>query len=220
MMTPVKSRNGATGLLTVLLALLMPVAIAGVEDPVAEKMRAQVQAYFDTCFADLAKVAAQAPTTDTYRQLMKPVAEKTKGFFGGTLIDPEFVIQEVYYRRDFLARGFDLKKVEPLKVFVQEMKDKPAPQLSEPGHGSLVQPRLVAMRQPIMQDGRLTGMVSMMVRTEAFLEAVGLDKMAAYRITCRDQVAEEMGQLSASPHQVTLVLPSTRWEILFETQAP
>ena len=60
MMTPVKSRNGATGLLTVLLALLMPVAIAGVEDPVAEKMRTQVQAYFDTCFADLEKVAGGA----------------------------------------------------------------------------------------------------------------------------------------------------------------
>ena len=181
-------------------------------------MEKKIRSYFEERFADLKKVAEQQPTVDTFRSAIKPVVKGTEGFFGGTLIDPDFVIRQVYFKRNFLARGFDLKKVDQLVEFAKQMKETPAPQLSEPGHGSLLQPRLVAMRYPVIKDGELMSIVSMMIRTDAFLEATGLDKVSAFRITCLGKLAEEEGTLSDTPHKVALDLPSTHWEILFDEE--
>jgi len=203
---------------TGLLVGMLPLATFAAEDPVAQDMKAKVKAYFDACFEDLRIVAEQKPDKHSFRDAIKPVAEKTDGFFGGTLIDPDFVIVQVYHKKNFLARGYDLKKVEQLQDFAREMKTDPRPQLSEPGHGSLVQPRLVAMRYPFKNEGELAGIVSMMVRTEAFLQAVGLDKASAYRITCRGKLAEQKGDLSDKAHRFVLDLPSTTWELEFELE--
>jgi hypothetical protein len=185
-------------------------------DPDADEMAKKVQAYFDQRFADLGKVAEQRPTVETFRKAMAPVAEGTAGFFGGTLIDTNFVIREVYNKRDFLARGFDLKKVRQLDGFWELMRKEPAPQLSEPGHGNIVQPRLIAMRYPVVVDGKLESIVSMMVRTEKFLEATGLDTCRAFQITCLGTPAERKGKLSKDCKEVKLSLPSTEWVIQFD----
>ncbi len=206
---------------TVCLAVLAMMMAGGAraaegEDPVAAEMKERIEAYFRTCFADLKGVAEQQPTKATFREYMKPVVKKTDGFFGGTLIDPDWEIKQVYFKRNFMARGFSLKKVDQLSHFIEQMAKTPAPQLSEPGHGSLVQPRLVAMRYPVIEDGKLTAIVSMMVRTENVLEAVGLDEVDAYRITCLGKLAEEEGHISDAPHRVKVKLPSTEWEVLFD----
>lgn len=181
-----------------------------------ETLEKSVKEYFGTLFEGLAKVAEAAPAVDTFREHMKPMAENTDGFFGGTLVDTNFVIRQCYFKRNFLAVGFDLKKVKQLDDFWKMMREKPEPQLSEPGHGSLVQPRLIAMRYPIVKDGKLVNVVSMMVKTGAFLKAVGLDKCPAYKITCRDVLAEEDGKLSDKPLEVKLALPSTEWVIQYD----
>jgi hypothetical protein len=164
-------------------------------------------------FANLKAVADRQPTKDTFREAMKPLEDATPGFFGGSYIDTDFVIREVYHPRDFLARGFDLKKVKQLDHFWALMRKAPTPQLSEPGHGNLVQPRLIAMRYPVLKDGKLAAVVSFFVRTEAFLKAVGLGKAKAYRITCRGVLAEEDGKLGATPKSVTVSLPANEWLI-------
>lgn len=169
--------------------------------------------YFQAAFERLKTVADQKPTVDSLRDAMKPLAEQTDGFFGGTLIDTNFVIRQVYNPRDFLARGFDLKKVKQLDDFWADMRKEPAPQLSEPGHGNLVQPRLIAMRYPVLTDGRMESIVSVMIRTEAFLKATGLDRCKGYRITCRGTKAEEEGKLDGDVRSVSLKLPSTDWVI-------
>jgi hypothetical protein len=192
------------------------VGAAWAADPDADEMAKKVQAYFDQRFADLGRVAEKRPSVETFREAMAPVAEGTAGFFGGTLIDTNFVIREVYFKRDFLARGFDLKKVRQLDGFWDLMRKEPAPQLSEPGHGNIVQPRLIAMRYPVLVDGKLENIVSMMVRTEKFLEATGLDQCRAFRITCLGKPAEEKGKLSESCKEVKLSLPSTEWTIQFD----
>ncbi|HNS81384.1 MAG TPA: hypothetical protein PKM67_08000 [Kiritimatiellia bacterium] len=181
-----------------------------------EMLQKNVKEYFGALFDGLAKVAEAEPTVDTFREHMKPMAEKTDGFFGGTLVDTNFVIRQCYFKRNFLAVGFDLKKVEQLDDFWKMMREKPEPQLSEPGHGSLVQPRLIAMRYPVIEKGKLVNIVSMMVRTGAFLEAVGLDKCQAYKIICRGVPAEEKGKLSDQPLEVKLGLPSTEWVIQYD----
>lgn len=194
-------------------ALALPWAAAAAVQPPEDAIGAAAAAYFDAQFARLKAVADQAPTVENFRECMKPLVEQTPGFFGGTYIDTNFVIREVYNPRDFLARGFDLKKVKQLDYFWDLMRKSPSPQVSEPGHGNIVQPRLIAMRYPVMKDGRLVSVVSIMVRTEAFLKAVGLDKVAAWRITCRGVVAEEKGKLGAAPRAVSLDLPANDWLI-------
>ncbi|HRX06118.1 MAG TPA: hypothetical protein P5306_03385 [Kiritimatiellia bacterium] len=169
--------------------------------------------YFAKTFANLKAVADKQPDKDTFRAAMKPLEEATDGFFGGSFIDTNFVIREVFYPRDFLARGFDLKKVRQLDHFWDLMRKNPSPQLSEPGHGNLVQPRLIAMRYPVLKDGQLTAVVSFFVRTEHFLKAVGLDKTKGYRITCRGVRAEQDGKLGTSPKIVTISLPANEWVI-------
>jgi hypothetical protein len=54
-----------------------------------------------------------------------------------------------------------------------------------------------------------------MIRTEAFLEATGLDQVQAYRIVCRGQEAETKGELGDQYREVRLKLPSTEWLIQY-----
>ncbi len=183
--------------------------------PSEEELSKSVQNYFAPLFAGLKAAAEQQPTTDTFREVMKPFLTDMDGFFGSTLIDSDFVIRKVYRRRNFLAVGYDLKKVKELDYFWDLMRKSPGPQLSEPGHGSLLQPRLIAMRYPIMNKGQLTGVVSLMIRTNAFLKATGLDQAAAYRIVCRGQEAETKGELGTDYRQVTLQLPANEWLIQY-----
>ena len=122
----------------------------------------------------------------------------------------------MYYRRDFLAVGFDLKRVGELDYFWKLMQVKPEPQLSEPGHGSLIQPRLVAMRYPIVVNGTFKGIVSVMLHTDAVLDAVGLGSCSAFKIVCLGKLAEEKGTLAPGYHESKLALPSTEWVIQFQ----
>lgn len=188
-------------------------ASASMAAPSETQMAASVQNYFAGMFEKLERAARQHPTPDTFRSIMKPLVSDIDGLYGSTLIDDSFVIRQVYFSRNFLARGFDLKKVKELDYFWDLMRTAPTPQLSEPGHGSIVQPRLIAMRSPILNNGKLVGVVSFMVRTEAFLKATGLDQCKAYRITCRGKLAESEGELGNHPHRVRLTLPATDWLI-------
>lgn len=191
----------------------LPFAAAAQVQPPDDPVGKAVAAYFDKTFANLKAVADQHPTKDTFRAAMKPLEDATAGFFGGSYIDTDFVIREVYHPRDFLARGFDLKKVKQLDYFWDLMRKNPTPQLSEPGHGSIVQPRLIAMRYPVLKDGKLAAVVSFFVRTEKFLEAVGLGDAKGYRIVCRGVLAEEDGKLGSNPKRVTVSLPANEWVI-------
>ena len=197
-----------------LIALLaLPFAASAQVQPPDDPVGKATAAYFAKTFANLKAVADRMPTKDTFRDAMKPLEEATPGFFGGSFIDTDFVIREVYFSRDFLARGFDLKKVKQLDHFWELMRKDPAPQVSEPGHGSIVQPRLIAMRYPVVRDGKLASVVSFFVRTEAFLKAVGLGDAQGYRITCRGVLAEEDGKLGDNPKSVTVSLPANEWLI-------
>lgn len=184
--------------------------------PTEAELKTSVETYFSDLFGRLGKAAEQRPTEDTFREVMKPQIEKIDGLFGATLINADWEIRQVFFKRDFLAVGFSLKKVGALDAFRKLMDEKPAPQLSEPGHGNIMQPRLIAMRYPMLRDGKMIGMVSMMVRTEAFLKAVKLDACAAYKITCLGKEAESKGNLTAAKKQVKLALPSTEWLIEYE----
>lgn len=197
------------GLLTLFCLLAMPAGAA----PDEAQLTTSVQGYFNVLFNKLATAAAQHPTQDTFRTVMKPLVKDIDGLYGATLIDDNFIIRQVYFPRNFLARGYDLKKVKELSYFWDHMRLSPSPQLSEPGHGSLLQPRLIALRSPVIENGTLTGVVSMMIRTKAFLKATGLDQCQAYRITCRGQEAETKGALGDAPHQIHLQLPTTDWLI-------
>ena len=180
-------------------------------------MAGAVSNYVAGIIKGLQGVADQQPTEDTFREQMKPLMEGTPGVFGASLIDTNFVIRKVYYRRDFLAVGFDLKNVSELDHFWKLMKEKPAPQLSEPAHGSILQPRLLALRCPILAtNGEFRGIVSVMIHTEAFLKAVGLDDCSAFKISCLGKPAEEKGDLGADHQEIKLTLPSTEWVIQFQ----
>ena len=191
----------------------LPFAASAQVQPPDDPVGKATAAYFAKTFADLKAVADRQPTKDTFREAMKPLEEATAGFFGGSFIDTDFVIREVYHPRDFLARGFDLKKVKQLDHFWELMRKNPTPQLSEPGHGNLVQPRLIAMRYPVLKDGQLAAVVSFFIRTGAFLDAVGLGDAKGYRITCRGVLAEEDGKLGDNPKSVTVSLPANEWLI-------
>jgi hypothetical protein len=186
-------------------------------DPNNDEIGSKTVAYFNTLFERLGSAAQKDPTTDNYREVMKPVAKNTEGFFDGTLISPDWIIVQVYSRiNNALAGGYDLKKVKELHDFQKMMQETPAPQLSEPGHGSLIQPRLIAVRYPVIKDGKVKNILSMMVRTEAYIKAVGLDKCSAYKITCKGKLAEEKGKLSTGYKEVKLQLPSTDWVIQYQ----
>lgn len=136
-----------------------------------EDLSQRVQDYFTPLFAGLESAAKQQRTVDNFREIMKPVISDIDGFFGSTLIDKDFVIRQVYRHRNFLSVGHDLKKIKGIYYFWDLMRKSPGPQLSEPGHGSLLQPRLIAMRYPVFKDGQLTGVFSLMIRTKAFLKS-------------------------------------------------
>ena len=201
---------------------LIPLAAAGLAActlraaPSEAEMRASVETYFANLFQRLEHVALKNPTEDTFRDLMRPQIEKIDGVFGATLINADWEIRQVYFKRDFLAVGFSLKKVKELDVFRKLMEEKPGPPLSEPGHGNIMQPRLIAMRYPIIKDGKMAGMVSLMIRTEAFLKAVKLDACSAFKISCLGKEAESKGSLTDARKTVTLALPSTTWVIEYE----
>lgn len=182
----------------------------------ADPVGAAVERYFAGLFSQLEAVAAQQPTVETFRDAMAPCAKTVDGFFDGTLIDTHFVIRQTCLKRNALARGFCLRDIEPLKPFWEQMEKSPAPQLSEPGHGTILQPRLISMRYPFFNNGKLAGIVSMMVRTDCFLEATGLDACRAYQIICCGKPAEEKGILSAGPREIKLNLPSTEWIIRYD----
>jgi hypothetical protein len=185
-------------------------------DPNNDEIGIKTCAYFNDLFGKMVQAAQKDPNYDNYREVMKPVAESVKGFYGGTLVDTDWVIWQVYYPSHFLARGYDLKKVKELTEFQKLMKEKPAPQLSEPAHGSLVQPRLIAMRYPVVVNGKLKNILSMMVRTQAYLKAAGLDECSAYKIICQGKLAEEKGTLGKDFKQVKVKLPSTEWTIQYK----
>jgi hypothetical protein len=185
-------------------------------DPNDDPVGGKTIAYFTDLFDKLGSAAQKDPTYDTYREIFKPVAESIEGLYGATMIGPDWVILQVYHPSHFLARGFDLKKVKELTEFYKMMNEKPAPQLSEPGHGSLMQPRLIAMRYPVIKDGKVKNILSMMIRTPAYLKAVGLDQCSAYKITCKGTLAEEHGTLSKNYKEVKLQLPSTEWIIQYQ----
>lgn len=186
------------------------------EAPLEAELTTSVMTYFNNLFQRLGKAAEQAPTEDTFREVMKPHIGEIDGLFGATLINADWEIRAVYFKRDFLAVGYSLKKVKELDGFRAQMAEKPAPQLSEPGHGNIVQPRLIAMRYPVIKDGKMVSMVSMMIRTESFLKAVGLKNCKAFKITCLGKDAESSGTLSEKRKEIKVALPSTEWVIQYE----
>ena len=198
--------------------VLAGVACGGmaVAAPVETNVTAAVETYFGDLFDRLERVAEQQPTEATFRALMKPEIEKLGGFYGASFINPEWEIRAVHSRRHALAVGYSLTKVKQLDAFRKKMAEKPAPQLSEPSDGGLMRPSLITMRQPVMKDGKLAGMVSLIVRTEHFLRAVGLDACAAYAIACDGVEAERKGVLSDQRKRVVIPLPSTEWTIEYE----
>ena len=190
--------------------------VPGVAAPAETNVIAAVETYFDGLFDRLERVAEQQPTEATFRALMKPEIEKLGGFYGASFINPDWEIRAVHSRRHALAVGYSLTKVKQLDAFRKKMAEKPAPQLSEPSDGGLMRPSLITMRQPVMKDGKLAGMVSLIVRTEHFLRAVGLDACAAYAIACDGVEAERKGVLSDQRKRVVIPLPSTEWTIEYE----
>jgi hypothetical protein len=192
--------------------ILFPINAEEFKDEVAKK----VKRYFKELFTQLKIAADQNPNPQNFRKIMKPIVENIPGFYGATLIDPDFIIRQVYYPSHFLARGYDLKKVKELKYFYKKMKESPSPQLSEPGHGNIFQPRLIAMRYPVIKNGKLKNIVSLMVRTEYFLKYTGLDKCKAFRIICLGKISEKKGKLSKKYKEIRLRLPSTEWIIQYE----
>lgn len=195
----------------VVAASLGTAASVPANDPVGQK----VEVYFNDVFAKLRLAADAVSGPDDFRKAMKPVVSGVPGIFGGSYIDENWVIREVLFPSHFLARGFDLKGVEELHYFQDKLKEAPGPQLSEPAHGSIAQPRLIAMRYPIVREGKVRGLVSMMVRTAFFLKAVGLDKAKAYEIICLGQSAQTHGTLGDDYKEIRLSLPSTEWVIRY-----
>ena len=98
-------KNATRSLAALLLALLaLPCAAPAQVQPSDDPVGQATAAYFAKQFANLKAVADRQPTPETFREAMKPLADDTEGFFGGSIIDTNFVIREVYYPRDFLAR--------------------------------------------------------------------------------------------------------------------
>jgi hypothetical protein len=75
-------------------AVALPLPGRAQDDPAAAELGQRVKTYFAQCFADLKEVAERQPTVETFRADMKPVAEKTAGYFGGTLIDSDMRARE------------------------------------------------------------------------------------------------------------------------------
>jgi hypothetical protein len=115
-----------------LLGLLWLLASPAMATPTEAELTASVQSYFADLFDKLASAAGRHPTPDNFRDIMNPLIKDIDGLYGATLIDSDFVIRQVYFSRNFLARGYDLKKVKELDYFWKQMRIAPSPQLSEP----------------------------------------------------------------------------------------
>ncbi len=203
-------------LLGILVMLAMASAGWAAPVPADDVVGQKVEAYFGDVFGKLKLAADRQPDYLTFRDAMKPVVAGVPGIFGGSFIDSNWVIRQVLFPSHFLARGFDLKGVKELKYFQAKLKEAPGPQLSEPAHGNIAQPRLIAMRYPVIKDGKVIGLVSMMVRTQAFLKAVGLDQAKAYKIICLGKEAEAQGVLGNHYKEFKLLLPATEWIIQYK----
>jgi len=176
----------------------------------------RIEAFFAPSFKLLAEVAAKEPDKKSFRKAIKPVVEKTEGFAGATLLDSDFVIRKTYRRSHAAAVGYDLKKTPSLKKFCEEMKKKPAAQISHPTRPRLLQPSVVVLRQPVMKDGKLTGVLSLMILTDTFLEQCGLDSCPAYKVHCSDGYTFSKGKLSRDPRHGVAHLPSATWTIDYD----
>ncbi len=184
--------------------------------PAETNVIAAVETYFGGLFDRLERVAEKGPTAESFRALMKPEVEGLEGFYGASFINSDWEIRAVYSRRHALAVGYSLTQVKQLDAFRKKMAEKPAPQLSEPSNGGLMRPSLITMRQPVMKDGKLAGLVSLIIRTEHFLRAAGLDACKAYAITCDGVEAERKGVLGDPHKRIVIPLPSTEWVIEYE----
>ena len=187
-------------------------AVVPADDPIG----IAVKAYFTQVFDEMEKVAAKRPTKDTFRELMKPLAESVDGFTDGSFLDNKYVIQESYKDHIISPVGYDLHKQKELKDFLVMMDEKPAPQLSEPAHIPLY-PSFTALRYPVLDEkGELTGVISVFVNTKHFFEATKLKQCRAYTISCRGKKAEKKRKLSKNAKTVTVQLPSTEWVISYD----
>lgn len=144
-----------------------------------------------------------------------PVVSQIEGFYEATLIGPDFVIRQVYYPSHFLARGYDFKKEKELEGFCNLMRANPAPHLGCPGKGGIARPHLIPLRYPIIKDGKLKNIVSLLVRTEYFLKAAGLDKYKFFQIICGGKIAETKGKLPVSYQEARVKLPAGEWAIRY-----
>lgn len=198
-----------------LLVVLLVAARANAA-PVATQMVASVQAYFTNLVGRLEQAATNAPTAQTFREVMRPHVAGLDGFYDASLISADWIILQVYDRSHFLGVGYDLKDVPELDAFRTHMAATPGPQVSEPASGGWMSPRLISVRVPVRVDGRVTNILSLMVRTEFFLRAVGLADCRAFAITCGDKATERKGKLSPSATRVEVPLPATRWILEYE----
>ncbi len=184
--------------------------------PADDPIGIAVEAYFSQVFDEMEKVAVQRPTKDTFRELMKPLAEAVDGFTDGSFLDNKYVIQESYKDHIISPVGYDLHKQDELKDFLVMMDEKPAPQLSEPAHIPLY-PSFTALRYPVLNEkGELTGVISVFIKTKHFFKTTMLKQCRAYTITCRGTKAEKKRKLSDDAKTVTVQLPSTEWVISYD----
>ena len=180
-------------------------------------LRQRVENYFKPGFALLEKAAKKQPDKKTFRKIMKPLVRNFDGFAEATLLDKDFIIRKTYYKRDVAAVGYDLKKTACLKNFHTEMLKHPSPQISGPTKPHLMQPSVIVLRMPVLSDKKeLTWVLSLMIKTDHFLKATGLDTCKACRITCQDGCSICKGKLSKKHKQITVKLPSAEWVIEYE----
>lgn len=173
-------------------------------------------AYFENLFDAMRAIAEKDPNYSTFRKTMKPYANCIEGFYGGTLLDSNWIIRQVYNRSHFLAVGYDLKNVKELKYFIKKMEEQPSAQLSEPAAGSLMQPRLISLRFPVMENQKVKNIISIMISTDAYIKYTGLNRYKAYCIICSGKTAETKGKFTKKPNSVKIQLPSTEWVIKYQ----
>lgn len=197
-------------------AIALSLAVRAEAAPVATQLVASVQAYFTNIVGRLEQVATNAPTAETFRGVLKPAVASLDGFYDASLLSADWIILQVGDPSHFLGVGYDLKKVKALDPFRGRMAEAPGPQVSEPAAGGWMSPRLISVRVPVRVEGNVVRIVSLMVRTDAFLKAVGLADCRAFAITCGEVKAERKGKLTPAATRVEVPLPATRWVIEYE----
>lgn len=199
----------------IILMLLAMTGLAGMEEAPLQK---SIQSYFETHIKLLSEAAEQRPTKKTFRKIMKPLVKDISEFREATLLNTNFVIQQTYYKRHKLAVGYDLKEVDSLRLFHEEMQKNPASQISGPTKAKLMNPSVIVLRHPILDDNKFVGVVSLMVSTDDFLEKVKLADCKAYRIRCSDGIEISKGVLSDNCRKVDIKLPSAMWTVEYDHQ--